>query len=377
MVLPDRNRTGSLKFDGVVERFGYTDKSALPMWLADMDFPPPPVISETLNTYLSQCFGYQMGTVSGAVRNWYSRRGITVEEDTIVTCSSVLAGIAATIQTLTTPGDAIAVFSPTYGPLFSLVKDCDRTLVSVTIDETLTIRDVVASGQLPSHIKMVLLCNPNNPTGQLVHSDDMYELAQFCEHQRIPLVVDEVHSEFIRADCSFFSALSLSAHFRRSVVVAQSPNKAYNLAHLPAASYLVIANPKWYGRISSSLLRRHLCAGDLACVALTAAYDRRNDSWLAEVVTTINDNRQMAFDTLKHTSLMTCCPQSTYFLWLDLRLLFPTTSNVAGALFKATGIASNDGTMFDMPGFVRVNLATSSTMVKTALSRLVNLIHST
>ena len=107
MSLPNRKGTGSLKYDGVAERFGDSDKTVLPMWLADMDFPPPASVASHLNAYLQQRFGYQQGTINESVSNWYARRGIIVRESSIISCASILAGIANSIQTLTSPGDSI------------------------------------------------------------------------------------------------------------------------------------------------------------------------------------------------------------------------------------------------------------------------------
>ena len=47
-----RQNTNSIKYDRRTEIFGRSD--VLPMWVADMDFPTPPFVTETISKRLSQ-----------------------------------------------------------------------------------------------------------------------------------------------------------------------------------------------------------------------------------------------------------------------------------------------------------------------------------
>ncbi|NLD48889.1 MAG: histidinol-phosphate transaminase [Clostridiaceae bacterium] len=70
--------------------------------------------------------------------------------------------------------------------------------------------------------KMVFLCNPNNPTGNLISNPDIEKIAGSCSNSVI--VVDEAYAEF-----SGQSAVPLVTRYS-NIVVLRSFSKAYGLA---------------------------------------------------------------------------------------------------------------------------------------------------
>src|SRR5262249_4297243 len=58
--------------------------------------------------------------------------------------------------------------------------------------------------------RMVLLCNPNNPTGTVYSEEEVRPVAEFCRDHGLFLVCDEVYREFRYDGKAPVSALSLS-----------------------------------------------------------------------------------------------------------------------------------------------------------------------
>lgn len=46
-------------------------------------------------------------------------------------------------------------------------------------------------------LEAVCLCNPNNPTGQLINQEEMIKIADLCEKENIYLIIDEAFMDFI------------------------------------------------------------------------------------------------------------------------------------------------------------------------------------
>lgn len=46
-------------------------------------------------------------------------------------------------------------------------------------------------------LEAVCLCNPNNPTGQLINQEEMIKIADLCEKKNIYLIIDEAFMDFI------------------------------------------------------------------------------------------------------------------------------------------------------------------------------------
>src|SRR5438552_4185648 len=75
--------------------------------------------------------------------------------------------------------------------------------------------------------RLVVLCNPNNPTGTVYTSDELRMVAALCRDHGLFLVADEVYREFVYDGGRATSALSL-AGMEDLVAVVDSQSKRYS-----------------------------------------------------------------------------------------------------------------------------------------------------
>ena len=80
---------------------------------------------------------------------------------------------------------------------------------------------------LTPRTRLVLLCNPNNPTGTVYEPDELAMVADFCHEHGLFLVADEVYREFVYDGRAAQSALTL-AGCEEMVVVVDSLSKRYS-----------------------------------------------------------------------------------------------------------------------------------------------------
>jgi aspartate aminotransferase len=80
---------------------------------------------------------------------------------------------------------------------------------------------------LSPRTKMVVLCNPNNPTGTVYSRDEMLMVAQFCKDNGLFFLSDEVYRELAYDGNKTTSALTLPG-FDDVVIVADSLSKRYS-----------------------------------------------------------------------------------------------------------------------------------------------------
>lgn len=334
-----------------------------------MDIPPPDNVAQSITAFLAGHYGYQMQDIAPAIVNWHGRRHQVVQDHEVVSCQSIIGGLKSLIESLTQPHDTIALFAPVYGPLIDVVRACHRTPVLIPFDVEAGPGKEDLDG-IPTNIAMLVLCNPQNPTGHVWPQNVLVAMASLCQRLRIPMVCDEVHSAFVSPSVSFCSALQLAGDLRQTIIVLQSATKAYNLAHIPGASYAVIPKASWRQQVRRYIEQCHLYSGSLSNVSLMAAYSEQNDGWLEEVSLQIHCNRKRLEQGLVHSSLAPVNSEASFFCWLNLQALYPNQKGVAGLLFADTGIAANDGGSFGSPGWVRLNVATNPQKVTEALKRL-------
>ncbi len=92
------------------------------------------------------------------------------------------------------PGDEIIMSTPTFGLYPPRAELCGAKVVSIPVREGDLNYDVEAMmAAVNEKTKLILIINPNNPTGVFIDDDD---LIRFCE-LGIPLCIDEAYLDFM------------------------------------------------------------------------------------------------------------------------------------------------------------------------------------
>lgn len=359
----ERRGSGSFKWDGNGRMFGRDD--LLPFWVADMDFATPAPIIEAVRRRLEHpVFGYEerQPEYVAAVHGWLTRRhDWDVPQEWLMFCppSSIVA-IYGLITGLTEPGDGVIVPVPTYGPLIDLVRNNGRELQAsplVERDGRFTLDIDGMQSLVGPRTKMLITCNPHNPTGRVFTHEELDALAEFASRHELVVVSDEVHADLVRPGHRHVPFGSLG--YRRSATV-MSPNKTFNTAGLPQAS-LVIPDAAMRG-----VLQQYLDTAQVnhdstfGAVAMLAAY-RDCEDWLDELITYIDRNhaRVAAFIDAEVPGVRVWPAEGTYLAWLDYRETGLSEKAIQQRLVEQGGVALYSGTLFGEAGrgFLRMNVA--------------------
>lgn len=121
------------------------------------------------------------------------------------------------------PGvDNVIVCPPTYGmyETSAQLNNIQVREVSLTDDFQLQVDQVLAT--IDANTKMIFICNPNNPTGNLL---DQSDITRLVENFKGIVIVDEAYIDFSPAE-SWISNLSKYSN----VVVLQTLSKAWGMA---------------------------------------------------------------------------------------------------------------------------------------------------
>lgn len=353
----------SLKYNAIAERFGSTDKRILPMWVADMDISPPTKVIQPLRYYINETnYGYQASSTHSAVVDWHAKHGWQLAPEWIVPVHSVIGAMFTAVIQLTSPGDSVMIFTPVYSPFMEILRQSGREIIAIALEESHGCFNF-RQEQLDKRAAMVLFCNPQNPTGTLWTAAQLKLLGDFCVDNDILILSDDVHSQFIFSGRTYIPIATLSDEIAAKTLTFQSPNKTYNLAHIPAACYVIAPAPDIRDQLASAISTTHQTPGGLAMFALQLAYQSDCQSWLSDVIKIITKHRQIMANALLGTSLLPVLEHATYFVWVNLNELLPARANAAQWLFNNTGIAANDGESFGSPGWVRINIACPTDMV--------------
>ncbi len=129
------------------------------------------------------------------------------------------------IRALCNPGkDAIMITPPTYGmyEVSANINDVKIVDVPLTTDYVLDVQAMLP--KLTDDVKIVFLCSPNNPTGNLLPED---QIITVLKHAKGLVVVDEAYIDFAPE-----SSLIRILKEHPNLVILQTFSKAWGLAAL-------------------------------------------------------------------------------------------------------------------------------------------------
>jgi len=115
-------------------------------------------------------------------------------ENVIVTVGAAEANNVA-MQTLMEPGDELATQAPTYKQVWGLAqnKGCDVKPFHLLPDEGWRLDVDELNAQVTDKTRMIAICNPNNPTGYIMTSDEMDAVIAAADRVGAWLLADEVY----------------------------------------------------------------------------------------------------------------------------------------------------------------------------------------
>ncbi|MDR0283726.1 MAG: pyridoxal phosphate-dependent aminotransferase [Propionibacteriaceae bacterium] len=370
----DRRGTNSVKWDVAA--------GELPMWVADMDFATAPAITAAVaDKARSGIFGY--GTVPAAYGEaiaawWGGRYGWTVDPEWVVFCDGIVPAVSSFVRTFAGEGEGVVLQSPDYNCFYSSVRNSGRTvLVNNLAYDRAARRFTIDWADLEARLadplaKVFLLCNPQNPTGQIWSADDLARMGALAAAHGVTVIADEIHCD-ITAPGTTYTPYASVAHNEPNSITLVSPTKSFNIPGLQAAA-VIVPDPGQRARVAASLNRDEIVdPGAFAVEATIAAYSAGAE-WLDALREYVWGNRRFfeAYVAERLPELVVIPAEATYLVWVDCGALGADSDQFAAFLREQTGLFVNPGGMYgdNTRTFIRVNLACPRTLVEDGLARL-------
>jgi len=227
-----------------------------------------------------------------SLQRYYERRlGIPLAANQILATTGGSEAILFSFMACANEGDDLLVVEPFYANYLSFAAMSGLNVVPVTSrgGDGFHLPDRQTWERLLTpRSRVVILCNPNNPTGTVYRPEELEMIASFCRDHGLFLVSDEVYREFVYDGRRALSALELPG-CEEFVIVVDSLSKRYSACGIRLGS-LVTRNSEIYdaclrmaqGRLSPPGLAQFIAVGaeslgDEYASSVVAEYQRRRD----------------------------------------------------------------------------------------------------
>lgn len=285
------------------------------------------------------------------------------------------------IQALVCVDDEVIISSPyyvSYPEMVSLAHG-KSVIIPTTEESGFKITSERLRNAITEKTKLLILCNPCNPTGTAYTKEELEKLVQVIDGTRIYILCDEIYEKIIYDDFQFFSVATLNEKVKSKTVTINGHSKAYSmtgwrLGYAAGPQEIINAMSKYQshstGNASSISQAAALEAltGQQESVELARKEFERRRNFLHEALTSIDG--------------LTCYkPEGAFYLFPNVSAFFHKSADVLRIensfdlsmylLYKAK-IATVPGSAFGSDGYIRISYSTSMDKLVEGAKRIKN-----
>lgn len=365
----------------LVKEMEAAGESVTSLCVGEPDFlPPQAVLDATVAAVLAGKTRYTAVTGTAELRSAIAhdlkrRKGVEYNPVTEIVVGNgakqcVYQGILATCGT----GDKVIVpapYWPSYPEMVALAG-AESIIVETNAESgyLITPDDLRSTLEANPDVKLLILCNPSNPTGGVYQLEKLQELATVLrDYPRVLVLADEIYERLVYSgDCPSFAAMD--GMFSRTMTV-NGFSKAYAMTGM-RLGYLAAPQPlaKAVTTIQSQLTS---CAGSISQAAGVAALTQVEDAELDANVEIMRTKRDYVLAELSKMPGVSVAmpPNGAFYVLPDVSGYFDGDDTLLCLeLLKAKKLALVPGSSFGAPGTVRLSYATSMEELETAMNKM-------
>jgi aspartate/methionine/tyrosine aminotransferase len=305
-----------------------------------------------------------------SVVNFYKKNyGINTSVENIIITSGSSPSILLVLSALIEPGDEVIISNPGYACYSNFIKYVHGKVVEVPVFPENGFQyspDEIAL-KITNRTKAIFINSPMNPTGNLLSSNVMKEIAGLGPY----IISDEIYQGLV-----YEGKPHTILEFTDKAFVINGFSKAYAMTGL-RLGYCICPN-EFVRPIQKLQQTLFICAGSVSQQCGIAALERC-DSDLEEMKRIYNERRIYMIERLKKMGFtIPAEPTGAFYIFVDCRHLSSHSYELAFDILEKAHVGVSPGIDFGSngEGFLRFSYANSIEKIKEGLNRLENYINS-
>lgn len=370
-----------MQFDRIIDRTPsyalkwekYKDSNILPMWIADTEFRCAEPILDALKARTEHgLMGYTLPAhdkeANQAVVSWLARQyDWHIEADWIVWTPGVVPAFNLVCKAFCQAGDKVMIQTPNYPPLIAAphlngLDKVDIGTIEVNGRWTIDLEELEKQAADPA-CKLFIVCNPMNPVGSVLTSDELQKISAICSKNDVMLCSDEIHCDIILDENVKHVPAGKLTGLNGKAITLMAASKTFNVAGL-GTSFAIIEDPATRQKFNLAARGIVPWVTVLGLTATQAAFTQC-DEWHQAFLKYLRGNRDyLAAEIAKIDGLKLLTPQATFLAWIDASGLGVENPQQH---FENLGVGPSPGIDFGDKNFVRINFGCPRAQLERAI----------
>ena len=267
---------------------------------------------------------------------------LKIKENELMTNNATDESIMVIMQTYIEKGDEVILPVPTFAMFRFYAQLMDANIKEILYNKDLSFPTESVLKSITKKTKLVILCNPNNPTGTPIKREDIIKIIKKAEANNSLVLLDEAYVQYNKETCRDL------INKCKNLIVIQTFSKAYGMAGLRLG--YAIANKG----VMKNLLKvaSPYSVNTIATAAGSAAID--DLEFVNEYVKEVEKSKKIIYRELKRLGIK-AYPTSANFL---IAYFGKNAKKIADEL-KENGILVRDRSNYPLlEGCLRIGIGT-------------------
>jgi cystathionine beta-lyase len=346
---------------------------------AEPDFPTAPVIAEAIHNLAENgLYGFTLcdDEYREHVRWWMQHsRNTQIQPEWVIPALGTIYSVATAIRLCTQEGDGVIVTTPGYHRYQQAVvrlnrktEECPLAVNHGRYHMDFTALEAVMSR--PEN-RLFILCNPQNPIGQIWSVEELTELVRLAEKYGVFVFSDEIFADNCYGGRKCPCYLDIPGAENHGMVCV-SLGKSFHFTGVNHAN-VIIKNEELRKRFLDRRTRDHYGSIDpLAYESILAAYTQEGLDWLHAANQYVEENMKLIRDFFGQylPDVSVYGGEGGYILWMDFRKMFESEEELEEFLYKKAFFHVGMGSEYGEERFVRMCVASPRWCIEKALGTL-------
>jgi len=227
---------------------------------------------------------------------------LNINENELLLTNATDEAIQLVMNTFVEKGEEVIIPVPTFAMFKFYASLAEAKIKEVLYEENLTFPTDRIINSISSKTKIVILVNPNNPTGTAIPEKDILQIIQKAQNNDAIVLVDEAYYEFYRKSCFEF------IRKYENVIITRTFSKAYGLAGLRIG--YIVANSK-----TMEFLEKVISPYSVNSLAVIAAEAALEDyRYMDDYVRQVNENKSFVENELTRLGIKTYPSEANFLI---------------------------------------------------------------
>lgn len=299
--------------------------------------------------------------------------------DEIIVSNGAKQSIYTAIQTVVDADDEVIFSSPYYVSYPEMVKIAGGVSVIIPTDESteFKITPQQLDAAITSKTKLLIICNPSNPTGSVYSKEELIELAEVIRNKNILILSDEIYEKLVYDDFKYFSFASIDENIKERTITINGCSKTYSMTgwrigYAAANKEIINAMAKYQSHNTGN-------ASSISQLAALEALTGNQDS-VSFAQNEFEKRRNYFWNELISIEGISCYkPKGAFYFFPNVQSLFgksvdsfviQNSIDFATFLLRYAKVATVPGIGFGAEGYIRISYSSSIEKLKLATERI-------